>query len=143
MSEPRPGGAPDTPVVEVTRGCQFSAAHRLHSARFSASENARIYGRCNNMNGHGHTYRLEVTIRGRIEDETPPAVVLDFSTRTPAEVVALIRRLQDGEPSVRVNPAEWRRARILLNPACLRPGEAAIVVARIGAECGRSDPSHQ
>jgi L-seryl-tRNA(Ser) seleniumtransferase len=86
---------------------------------------------------------LEVTIRGRIEDETPPAVVLDFSTRTPAEVVALIRRLQDGEPSVRVNPAEWRRARILLNPACLRPGEAAIVVARIGAECGRSDPSHQ
>jgi 6-pyruvoyltetrahydropterin/6-carboxytetrahydropterin synthase len=70
MSEPRPGGAPDTPVVEVTRGCQFSAAHRLHSARFSAAENARIYGRCNNMNGHGHTYRLEVTIRGPVSRAT-------------------------------------------------------------------------
>ncbi len=55
-----------TPLVELTRGYQFSAAHRLHSARFSLAENARIYGRCNNPNGHGHTYRLEVTIRGPV-----------------------------------------------------------------------------
>ena len=59
-----------TPLVEVTRGYQFSAAHRLHSARFSLAENARIYGRCNNPNGHGHTYRLEVTIRGPVSRAT-------------------------------------------------------------------------
>lgn len=61
------GGAP---VVEVTRSYQFSAAHRLHNPRFSLADNARMYGRCNNPSGHGHTYRLEVTIRGPISPET-------------------------------------------------------------------------
>lgn len=58
------------PVVEVTRAYQFSAAHRLHNPRFSPTENARIYGRCNNPSGHGHTYRLEVTIRGPVAAAT-------------------------------------------------------------------------
>ena len=58
------------PLVEVTRGYQLSAAHRLHSARFSAAENSRIYGRCNNPSGHGHTYRLQVTIRGPVSSAT-------------------------------------------------------------------------
>ncbi len=73
------------PVVEVTQTYQFSAAHRLHNPHFSLTENERIYGRCNNPNGHGHTYRLEVTIRGpvlprtgRIED----GGVLDEVVRT-------------------------------------------------------------
>jgi 6-pyruvoyltetrahydropterin/6-carboxytetrahydropterin synthase len=56
--------------VEVTRAFQFSAAHRLNNPRFSPAENAQLYGRCNNPNGHGHTYRLEVTIRGRISSDT-------------------------------------------------------------------------
>ena len=59
-----------SPILEVTRGFRFSAAHRLHNPRFSAAENARLYGRCNNPNGHGHTYRLEVTIRGPVSPDT-------------------------------------------------------------------------
>jgi D-glucosaminate-6-phosphate ammonia-lyase len=78
---------------------------------------------------------VEVTIRGRVEDEVPPAVVLDFPARTPAEVGTLIKRLQDGHPSVRVNAAERRQSRILLGPACLRPGEEAVVVSRLRGEC--------
>ncbi len=70
MIEPREPGGPNTPLIEVTRGYQFSAAHRLHSPQFSAAENARIYGRCNNPSGHGHTYQLEVTIRGPVSRET-------------------------------------------------------------------------
>lgn len=58
------------PVVEVTRAYEFSASHRLHTPRFSPAENARMYGRCNNPNGHGHTYRLAVTIRGPVSAET-------------------------------------------------------------------------
>jgi 6-pyruvoyltetrahydropterin/6-carboxytetrahydropterin synthase len=58
------------PVVEVTRAYQFSAAHRLHNPRFDPVENARLYGRCNNPSGHGHTYRLEVTIRGPVSPDT-------------------------------------------------------------------------
>lgn len=58
------------PILEVTRAFRFSAAHRLHNPRFSPAENARLYGRCNNPNGHGHTYRLEVTIRGQVSPDT-------------------------------------------------------------------------
>jgi 6-pyruvoyltetrahydropterin/6-carboxytetrahydropterin synthase len=58
------------PIVEVTRAFRLSAAHRLNNPRFSSAENAELYGRCNNPNGHGHTYRLEVTIRGRISSDT-------------------------------------------------------------------------
>ena len=58
------------PILEATRAFRFSAGHRLHNPRFSPTENARLYGRCNNPNGHGHTYRLEVTIRGRVSSDT-------------------------------------------------------------------------
>ena len=56
------------PIVEVTRTYRFSAAHRMHNPRLSAGENRRLYGRCNHASGHGHTYRLAVTIRGPIAD---------------------------------------------------------------------------
>lgn len=62
--------AESMPIVEVTQLFRFSAAHRMHNPRFSAEENRRLYGRCNHANGHGHTYRLAVTIRGPIVEET-------------------------------------------------------------------------
>ncbi len=65
-----PGAMGTTPVAEVTQAFQFAAAHRMHNPRLSAEENRRLYGRCNHANGHGHTYRLAVTIRGPITDET-------------------------------------------------------------------------
>jgi 6-pyruvoyltetrahydropterin/6-carboxytetrahydropterin synthase len=49
---------------------RFSAAHRMHNPTFSADVNRRLYGRCNHPNGHGHTYRLAVTIRGPISETT-------------------------------------------------------------------------
>jgi 6-pyruvoyltetrahydropterin/6-carboxytetrahydropterin synthase len=52
------------PEVEITRREEFSAAHRLHDPLLSEEENARLYGVCNNQNGHGHNYALEVTVRG-------------------------------------------------------------------------------
>lgn len=63
-------GSAASPLVEVTRAFRFSAAHRLHNPRFSPEDNARIYGRCNHPTGHGHTYRLEVTIRGPVSPQT-------------------------------------------------------------------------
>lgn len=70
LGELRQHGGQSAALVEVSRRYQFSAAHRLHSPRFSVNENATIYGRCNNPSGHGHTYRLAVTIRGRVSTET-------------------------------------------------------------------------
>ena len=66
----RPGSPESAPIVEVTQSFRFSAAHRMHNPRLSAEENRRLYGRCNHVNGHGHTYRLGVTIRGPIADES-------------------------------------------------------------------------
>jgi len=50
--------------VEITRREEFSASHRLHDPRLSDEENRSLYGICNNPNGHGHNYGLEVTVRG-------------------------------------------------------------------------------
>jgi 6-pyruvoyltetrahydropterin/6-carboxytetrahydropterin synthase len=36
----------------------------------SAEENLATYGKCNNPHGHGHNYRLEVTVSGQVEQST-------------------------------------------------------------------------
>jgi 6-pyruvoyltetrahydropterin/6-carboxytetrahydropterin synthase len=57
-------------MVYLTRRYRFSAGHRLHNDSLSPEENLRIYGKCNNPNGHGHNYLLEVTISGNIDPAT-------------------------------------------------------------------------
>ncbi|XP_052468239.1 6-pyruvoyl tetrahydrobiopterin synthase [Carassius gibelio] len=54
----------------ITRLQSFSACHRLHSKSLSDEENKRIFGKCNNPNGHGHNYTVEVTVRGKIDKKT-------------------------------------------------------------------------
>ena len=54
-------------MVYLTRRYRFSAGHRLHNDAFSAEENQRVYGKCNNPNGHGHNYTLEVTVKGEVD----------------------------------------------------------------------------
>ncbi|MGH9521526.1 MAG: 6-carboxytetrahydropterin synthase [Terriglobales bacterium] len=54
-------------LVYLTRRCEFSAAHYYHNPEFSAEENQRIFGKCNNRNGHGHNYTLEVTVKGKVD----------------------------------------------------------------------------
>jgi 6-pyruvoyltetrahydropterin/6-carboxytetrahydropterin synthase len=54
----------------LTRRYLFSASHRLHSDAMSAEENRDTYGKCNNPHGHGHNYRLEVTVSGTVDDRT-------------------------------------------------------------------------
>lgn len=50
--------------VRITHVEEFSASHRLHNPQLSDAENERIFGICNNANGHGHNYELAVTIEG-------------------------------------------------------------------------------
>ncbi|HEX5068318.1 MAG TPA: 6-carboxytetrahydropterin synthase [Myxococcota bacterium] len=54
-------------MIALTRRYRFPAAHILSSDRFSAEENARIYGKCANPAGHGHDYAVEVTVAGPLE----------------------------------------------------------------------------
>jgi 6-pyruvoyltetrahydropterin/6-carboxytetrahydropterin synthase len=56
--------------VTFTRRYHFSASHRLDCAAFSPEENRNLYGKCNNPHGHGHNYRLEVSVRGPVDRAT-------------------------------------------------------------------------
>jgi 6-pyruvoyltetrahydropterin/6-carboxytetrahydropterin synthase len=53
-----------------TRAYTISASHRLHSDALSAEENCATYGKCNNPHGHGHNYRIEVTVGGPVDAAT-------------------------------------------------------------------------
>ena len=54
-------------MLYLTRKCEFSASHFYHNPELSAEENQRLFGKCNNPNGHGHNYTLEVTVRGEVD----------------------------------------------------------------------------
>jgi 6-pyruvoyltetrahydropterin/6-carboxytetrahydropterin synthase len=54
----------------LNRRYLFSASHRLHSDTMSTEENRATYGKCNNPYGHGHNYRLEVTVSGQVDERT-------------------------------------------------------------------------
>jgi 6-pyruvoyltetrahydropterin/6-carboxytetrahydropterin synthase len=54
-------------MVYLTRRAEFSAAHYYHNPELGAEENRRLFGKCNNPNGHGHNYTLEVTVRGSVD----------------------------------------------------------------------------
>ena len=63
-------------MVFVTRKAQFSASHRLYNPSWSDQRNAEVFGKCNNPNGHGHNYEMEVTVGGDPAPET--GMVIDL-----------------------------------------------------------------
>jgi 6-pyruvoyltetrahydropterin/6-carboxytetrahydropterin synthase len=54
-------------MIFVTRREVFSSSHRLHNSELTDEENYEIFGKCNNPNGHGHNYILEVVVSGEID----------------------------------------------------------------------------
>jgi len=61
-----------------TRAYTISASHRLHTGSLTAEENRATFGKCNNPHGHGHNYRIEVTVGGEIDPET--GMVINMAT---------------------------------------------------------------
>jgi 6-pyruvoyltetrahydropterin/6-carboxytetrahydropterin synthase len=52
------------------RRYMLSASHRLHADALSKEENLQAYGKCNNPNGHGHNYVIEVLVGGSVDPAT-------------------------------------------------------------------------
>lgn len=50
--------------VKVTRKEHFNAAHRLFNPEWSDEKNASVFGKCANLNYHGHNYELLVSLTG-------------------------------------------------------------------------------
>ena len=63
-------------MIYITRKLEFCASHRLFNPEYSDEKNAQVFGLCNNPNGHGHNYVMEVTVRGEVHPET--GMVLDL-----------------------------------------------------------------
>jgi 6-pyruvoyltetrahydropterin/6-carboxytetrahydropterin synthase len=63
-------------MVYVTRRASFSAAHRLFNPAWPDSRNFEVFGKCNNPNGHGHNYDIEVTVAGDPPGDT--GMVIDL-----------------------------------------------------------------
>ena len=54
-------------MILLTRKADFSAAHFYWNDAWSEEENARVFGKCANRQGHGHNYTLEVTVKGAVD----------------------------------------------------------------------------
>ena len=67
----------EEPMLSVTRTYEFAAAHRLDVPALARDENIRLFGKCNNPNGHGHNYVLEVTVKGEPDPVTGFVASLD------------------------------------------------------------------
>lgn len=75
------------PIAYLTRKVHFSASHRLHSKALSEAENKKIFDKCNHVNGHGHNYIAEVTVKGEIDPKTGMVINLNDLKRALDETV--------------------------------------------------------
>jgi 6-pyruvoyltetrahydropterin/6-carboxytetrahydropterin synthase len=56
--------------VRLERRYRWSASHLYRRPEWSEEENRSRFGKCANLPGHGHNYRLFVTVSGEIDPVT-------------------------------------------------------------------------
>ena len=76
---------PGVPLIAVTRRFTFSAAHRYGRPELSDAQNRAHFGPL--ATTHGHTYTLEVTLRGPVDPRTGMVVDLEEVKRVVTEAV--------------------------------------------------------
>ncbi|WP_047980868.1 6-carboxytetrahydropterin synthase [Ornithinibacillus contaminans] len=57
-------------MLYLSRRIDFSAMHSYHVPEWTAEKNEQVFGLCSNLNGHGHDYKLEVMVKGELNDES-------------------------------------------------------------------------
>lgn len=65
-------------MLYVTKRVEFSSSHRLFNPTFSDELNEETFDKCNNINGHGHNYVLDVTVAGMPDDATGYVIDLKY-----------------------------------------------------------------
>lgn len=58
------------PALHLERRYRFSSSHLYRRAEWTEEENRRCFGKCANLPGHGHNYRLFVTVTGSVDPAT-------------------------------------------------------------------------
>lgn len=57
-------------IIRLERRYRFCASHLYRRDEWSEEENRRRFGKCANLPGHGHNYRLFVTVAGPVDPQT-------------------------------------------------------------------------
>lgn len=73
--------------IRLERRYRFSASHLYRRPEWSDEENLARFGKCSNLPGHGHNYRLFVTVAGEPDPRTGFVVDLPELDRVVAERV--------------------------------------------------------
>jgi len=90
--------------MKITARYTFEAAHRLHDPALSPEENARVFGPCAEV--HGHTYRLEVSLRGSRVEHGMLINFADLDALVKSRVIALLdHRFINDLPYFREHPS--------------------------------------
>ncbi len=71
----------------LTRVVTFHARHRYHKASWSPVENAARFGPPGDAGGHGHLYRVEVSVTGPLDVDTQMIIDLAAFDGILADVV--------------------------------------------------------
>ena len=78
-------------TITLERRYRFSASHLYRRPDWSEAENRARFGKCANLPGHGHNYRLYVTVGGEIDPAT--GFVVDLGALDAAVQEQVIERL--------------------------------------------------
>jgi 6-pyruvoyltetrahydropterin/6-carboxytetrahydropterin synthase len=57
-------------AIQLERRYRFSASHLYRRPEWDEEANRLVFGRCANLPGHGHNYRLYVTVTGEVDPVT-------------------------------------------------------------------------
>lgn len=98
--------------VIVREQFEFAAAHRLHCRSMSAAENQSVFGKCNNPNGHGHNYRLEVAVARDVDQELDLATLESVVRKNVVDRFDHKHLNQDLEEFAERNPSVEHIARV-------------------------------
>jgi 6-pyruvoyltetrahydropterin/6-carboxytetrahydropterin synthase len=102
--------------TSITRRYKFAAMHRLHTEHLSEEDNWKVFGKCNNPNGHGHNYVVLVTVEGAINERTGLAADVKALDRIVHETVVarFDHRDLNGDPAFAVKTTTGENLAILI-----------------------------
>jgi 6-pyruvoyltetrahydropterin/6-carboxytetrahydropterin synthase len=122
-------------MVHVTQSFEFSAAHRLHCPSMSDAENRDYFGKCNNPNGHGHNYQVEITVSGEPSKSTGVVIpITQFEQVVKEQVINRFdhKHLNEDCPEFAdLNPSVEHIAKVIWSVLEGHFGEASLTSVRV------------
>ncbi len=128
--------------VRLERRYRFSASHLYRRPDWSEAENRERFGKCANLPGHGHNYRLFVTVRSEVDPES--GFVVDLGALDSLVQAKIVERLDHqhlnfalpefgdgGKIPSSENLVEWIRQELEGSLATGTAGSAELVKLRL------------